>query len=151
MVGANGDWLDYLSRMLELEKAVNVARIDSPRHAAYLDGDERIKKDKDLSGLGRMVAASELSAEDKDTLLDVVEKSKSNLQAYSANDANANSGAGENNGSAEALKYALFALLAGGMGFGIGWHAKSVYEEHKGKQAKEIAEIVNMEMGEIRG
>lgn len=121
----------YLSRLLEMQKAVDAVSICSPLQAKYLSSEARVARTRDLEKTGNEIANSCLWGDDKLMLLESIEISKANLQ-YACN-------AGTNNAS---LKYLLVALASGGLGFGLGWKAKGMYEDGKAKDAKELAGMI---------
>jgi hypothetical protein len=120
--------MSYLSKMLEIDKAVGHVRTDQWT-AKYLNKDEYTKR---VEEVGRMIAVSDLSADDRKMFLELVEGYNSNLQ--------------NNSSRQDTLKYILVALLSGGAGFGLGWYAKGAYDNQRKEQMKEIAELVRREM-----
>jgi hypothetical protein len=123
--------MGYLSEMLEIQRAVDSVKVDSPRYAECLDKRAYLER---MDETKRTIANSILSREDKDTFLDLVEGYKTNLQNKKSNN------------ESNALKYLLVALVSGGIGFGLGWHAKRSYENYKDERIEKIVEIVKEEM-----
>jgi hypothetical protein len=115
--------MDYLSQLLAADRAAEAVRTDA-LSAKYLDREERAKNIREA---GRFVAESGLSAEDKATFLEEIERYGGIVKA---NDSNS------------VLKYAITALVSGGAGFGLGWYARGAYENGKKEEARQIAEMV---------
>ena len=118
--------MSYLSELISIQKAVDEIRIDNcPKYLSKTVYEEMKKK---INRTKERIALSNLSSEDKEAFLKLVEKYEGNLQ------------------SDETPKYTFIALLFGIVGFGLGWYAKGAYEEYKENRAKEIFEIVKRKM-----
>jgi hypothetical protein len=121
----------YLSEMLEVQKAVDSVRVDSPRYAKCLDKRAYLQR---MDETECAIANSMLSKADKDMFMDLVEGYRTNLKNKKSNN------------ESNALKYLLVALASGGVGFGLGWYAKGAYDNYKDEQLREIVKMVKREM-----
>lgn len=123
--------MEYMLRVLDLEKEIDKLKIVDQNHIKYVDLKRRLGY---LNSFARKVSGMDLRESDKCNLLERVEEYKNKIEQYEQ----AENGLKKRSG----ITQTIFSFLFGAACLGMGIKVKEIYKLYKNREMDEIASYV---------